>query len=306
MVKAKGKRISLSFKSKNKKSYNKAQSRAAYLMIAPTILLFVVFMVIPIIMSIYLSFTSYDIINEMQWVGLANFRRLFQDNILWQAFRNVGVLTILYVPLMIILSLLLAILVTRDYKGVTLFRIAYYMPTVTSAVAASIVWMWLLNAEYGLVNQLLRSVGISGPAWLSQPWPAMTAIILVALWLGVGSNMIIYMAGIKGIPEQLYEAAEMDGATSFRKLLHITIPMLRPTTLLISTMTIIGALQIFDQAYVLTRGGPANSTKTIVYHIYTTGFDQLQMGYASAQALVLAFTIMIFTIINFKINQEKK
>src|SRR5699024_5323741 len=123
----------------------------------------------------------------------------------------------------------LAVIVTRDYKGMNFFRIAYYMPTVTSAVAASIVWMWLLNAEYGLVNQLLKYIGISGPAWLAEPNPAMASIIFVALWLGVGGNMIIYMAGIKGIPDQLYEVADIDGATSFEKLIYITIPMLRPT-----------------------------------------------------------------------------
>ncbi|SFL58152.1 multiple sugar transport system permease protein [Gracilibacillus orientalis] len=299
-----GSSLALSFTSK-KSSFNRYQSRAAYFLIAPTLLLFVTFMVVPIAMAIYLSFTSYDIISEMKWVGLENFRRLISDEILWLTFKNVGVLTIFYVPLMIIISLLLAILVTKPYRGVTIFRLAFYMPTVTSAVAASIVWLWLLNAEYGLINQSLSYIGIAGPAWLAESGPAMTSVIAVTLWLGVGGNMIIYMAGLKGIPNQLYEAAKIDGASGFQQLIHITFPMLRPTTLLVSTMTIIGALQIFDQAYVLTQGGPANSTKTIVYHIYTTGFEQLQMGYASAQALVLTLTILIFTVINFKLNQSK-
>ncbi|MGP4039769.1 carbohydrate ABC transporter permease [Gracilibacillus sp. D59] len=301
---AKGSSIALSFTSK-KSSFNRYQSRAAYFLIAPTLLLFVIFMIIPIVMAIYLSFTSYDIISEMEWVGLENFKRLINDDILWITFKNVGVLAIFYVPLMIIISLMLAILVTQPYRGVTFFRLAFYMPTVTSAVAASIVWLWLLNAEYGLINQLLSYIGIAGPAWLAESGPAMASVIAVTLWLGVGGNMIIYMAGLKGIPNQLYEAARIDGASAFKQLIHITVPMLRPTTLLVSTMTIIGALQIFDQAYVLTQGGPANSTKTIVYHIYTTGFEQLQMGYASAQALVLTLTILIFTVINFKINQSK-
>ncbi|WP_084043075.1 sugar ABC transporter permease [Bacillus sp. J37] len=288
-----------------KSSFNRYQSRAAYFLIAPTLILFIVFMVIPIGMAIFLSFTNYDIISSMEWVGFDNFKRLIDDAILWQTFRNVGVLTLFFVPLMIIISLLLAVLVTQPFRGVTFFRLAFYMPTVTSAVAASIVWLWMLNSEYGLINQMLSYVGIAGPAWLSESGPAMTSVIAVTLWLGVGGNMIIYMAGIKGIPTQLYEAAKIDGASAFKQLIYITFPMLRPTTLLVSTMTIIGALQVFDQAYVLTQGGPANSTKTIVYHIYTTGFEQLQMGYASAQALVLTITILIFTAINFKINQSK-
>lgn len=301
--KAKEATLSPGFVSK-KSNFNRYQSRAAYILIAPTLLLFLIFMVIPIVMSIYLSFTQYDIINQMEWVGFENFRRLIDDSILWLTFKNVGVLTLFYVPLMIIISLFLAILVTQPYRGVKIFRLAFYMPTVTSAVAASTVWLWILNAEYGLVNQMLSHIGISGPAWLAGPNTAMASVIAVTLWLGVGGNMIIYMAGLKGIPSQLYEAAKIDGASSFKTLIHITFPMLRPTTLLVSTMTIIGALQIFDQAYVLTQGGPANSTKTIVYHIYTTGFDQLRMGYASAQALVLTVTILIFTAINFKINQR--
>lgn len=294
----------LGSKPKNRKKFKNNQSRAAYLMIAPTMILFFVFMIIPIIMSLYLSFTSYDIINEMRWVGLANYRRLLTDNILWTSFKNVAILAVFSIPLNVIISLIFAIIVTRDYRGTVLFRVAYYMPAVTSAVAASIVWMWLLNAEYGLVNELLGFIGISGPAWLAQTWPARVSIILVGLWLGVGGNMIIYMAGIKGIPDQLYEAAEMDGASSMQKIMRITVPMLKPTTLFISTMSIIGALQIFDQAYVLTRGGPANSTKTVVYHIYTTGFEQLQMGYASAQSFVLAIFIMVFTLINFKFSNR--
>ncbi|GAB2570301.1 carbohydrate ABC transporter permease [Gracilibacillus alcaliphilus] len=288
-----------------KSSFNRYQSRAAYFLIAPTLILFVIFMVIPIGMAIFLSFTNYDIISSMEWVGLDNFKRLIDDAILWKTFRNVGLLTLFYVPLMVIISLLLAVLVTQPFRGVTMFRLAFYMPTVTSAVAASIVWLWMLNSEYGLINQMLSYIGIAGPAWLSESAPAMTSVIAVTLWLGVGGNMIIYMAGIKGIPAQLYEAAKIDGASAFKQLIHITFPMLRPTTLLISTMTLIGALQIFDQAYVLTQGGPANSTKTIVYHIYTTGFEQLQMGYASSQALVLTIAILIFTVINFKINQNK-
>ncbi|WP_277678068.1 carbohydrate ABC transporter permease [Gracilibacillus dipsosauri] len=287
-----------------KSSFNRYQSRAAYILIAPALILFIIFMVIPIGMAIVLSFMEYDIISQMNWVGMENFKRLIDDSILWQTFRNVGLLAFFYVPLMVIISLLLAVLVTQPYRGVTFFRLAFYMPTVTSAVAASIVWLWLLNSEFGLINQILSYVGISGPAWLSESGPAMASVIGVTLWLGVGGNMIIYMAGIKGIPAQLYEAAKIDGASAFKQLIYITIPMLRPTTLLISTMTIIGALQIFDQAYVLTQGGPANSTKTIVYHIYTTGFEQLQMGYASAQALVLTLAILIFTAINFKINQS--
>ncbi|GIO10547.1 sugar ABC transporter permease [Cohnella xylanilytica] len=282
------------------------QSRTAYLFITPTMLLFLVFTVVPVAMAFYLSFTNYDVLSRMKWVGLDNYGRLYGDALYWRTFRNVAYYTVIFVPLNILFSLGLAMLFNFRRFGVRLFRTMGYMPTLTSAVAAATVWVWLLHPEYGLVNTLLGYVGITGPAWLAQTETAMLSIILVTLWQTIGSNMIIYIAGLQGVPDYLYESAKLDGATAFDRFRYITWPQLRPTTFLVSTMSIIGALQLFDQAFVLTQGGPGNVTKTPVYLIYQQGFNQLQMGYASAQAFVLAIAILIFSMINMRFNKSEE
>jgi len=287
-----------------KSKLGKHQAMMGYVFITPTILLFTIFTLLPIAIALFLSFTNYDVISQSQWVGLENYQWLKWDGVLWQSFRNVLFYSVVYVPLNIVFSLGLSLLLNQKWNGTKVFRTMYYLPTVTSAVAASLVWFWLLNPEFGLINQLLRFVGISGPAWLAQTETAMLSIVMVTLWMTIGTNMVIYLAGLQGIPEYLYESARLDGANPWNCFRYITWPSLRPTTFFVSTMSIIGALQIFDQAYVLTQGGPANSTKTVVYHIYQTGFNQLEMGYASAQAFVLASAILVSTLLNIKVNRE--
>ncbi|MEK3864826.1 sugar ABC transporter permease [Paenibacillus sp. FSL H7-0716] len=284
----------------------KHQARTAYLFITPTVLLFTVFTVIPVVMALYLSFTNYDVLSRNDWIGFDNYRRLIEDSLLWKTFRNVFLYSIIFVPLNILISLLLGILLSRSWRGVKLFRTLNYLPTLTSAVAAATVWIWLLHPEFGLVNGLLSYIGITGPAWLSETRTAMLSIIMLTLWQSVGSNMIIYLAGLQGVPDYLYESARLDGANKLACFRFITWPQLRPTTFLVSTMSIIGALQLFDQAFVLTQGGPANMTKTPVYLIYQQGFNQLQMGYASAQAFVLAVAILIFSLINMRITKAEE
>ncbi|WP_231891422.1 carbohydrate ABC transporter permease [Paenibacillus swuensis] len=285
---------------------HKHQARMGYLFITPTMLLFLAFTIVPVVMAMYLSFTNYDVVSRRDWVGLDNYRRLFQDSLYWQTFRNVIFYSVIFVPLNILISLLIALLLNFNKPGVKLFRTMNYLPTLTSAVAAATVWIWLLHPEFGLVNGLLGYLGITGPAWLAQTNTAMLSIILVTLWQSIGSNMVIYIAGLQGVPDYLYESAKLDGASAFDRFRYITWPQLRPTTFLVSTMSIIGALQLFDQAFVLTQGGPANVTKTPVYLIYQQGFNQLQMGYASAQAFVLAIVILVFSYINTKVNKSEE
>ncbi|WP_336784982.1 carbohydrate ABC transporter permease [Paenibacillus sp. MMO-177] len=285
---------------------NQHQARMAYLFITPTMLLFFAFTIIPVVMALYLSFTNYDVVSRMEFVKLDNYKKLLEDDLFWTTFKNVFFYSVIFVPLNIIISLLLAMLLNFKRFGVKLFRTLNYLPTLTSAVAASTVWIWLLHPEFGLVNNLLNYVGITGPAWLAQTETAMFSIIMVTLWQSVGSNMIIYIAGLQGVPDYLYESAKLDGATAFARFRYITWPQLRPTTFLVSTMAIIGALQLFDQAFVLTQGGPGNVTKTPVYLIYNQGFNQLKMGYASAQAFVLAVAILIFSFINMRINKSEE
>ncbi len=282
------------------------QARMAYLFISPAILLFSVFTVIPVFMAFYLSFTNYDVLSRMDWVGLANYRKLYTDSLLWQTFRNVLFYTVVFVPLNILTSLLIALLLNKAIKGVKVFRTLNYLPTLTSAVAAATVWLWVLHPEFGLLNGFLSYFGVTGPAWLSETRTAMASVIMVTLWQAVGSNMVIYLAGLQGVPDYLYESAKLDGANAVQRFRYITWPQLRPTTFLVSTMSIIGALQLFDQAFVLTQGGPANATKTPVYLIYQQGFNQLQMGYASAQAFVLALAILIFSLINMRLSKAEE
>jgi multiple sugar transport system permease protein len=285
---------------------NGHQARMAYLFISPTILLFAVFTIIPVFMAFYLSFTNYDVLSRRDWIGLDNYRKLIADDLLWQTFRNVLYYTVIFVPLNILTSLLIALLLNKARRGVKLFRTLNYLPTLTSAVAAATVWLWILHPEYGLLNGFLGYFGITGPAWLSETGTAMTSIIMVTLWQAVGSNMVIYLAGLQGVPDFLYESAKLDGANAFQRFRFITWPQLRPTTFLVSTMSIIGSLQLFDQAFVLTEGGPANATKTPVYLIYQQGFNQLQMGYASSQAFVLALAILIFSLINMRLSKAEE
>ncbi len=285
---------------------NGHQEKMAYIFITPTMLLFAVFTIIPVVMALYLSFTNYDILSRMDWVALDNYKRLFKDSLYWTTFVNVIYYSVIFIPLNILLSLGLAMLMNYKRFGVRLFRTFNYLPTLTSAVAAATVWIWLLHPEFGLVNGLLSEFGIAGPAWLAQTETAMPSIIMVTLWQSIGSNMVIYIAGLQGVPDYLYESAKLDGASAFARFRYITWPQLRPTTFLISTLAIISALQLFDQAFVLTQGGPGNVTKTPVYLIYQQGFKQLQMGYASAQAFVLAVAILIFSLINMRINKAEE
>ncbi|MFB9275991.1 carbohydrate ABC transporter permease [Cohnella cellulosilytica] len=282
------------------------QARMAYLFISPAILLFSVFTVIPVFMAFYLSFTNYDVLSRMDWIGLDNYRKLYTDSLLWQTFRNVLFYTVIFVPLNILTSLLIALLLNKAVRGVKVFRTLNYLPTLTSAVAAATVWLWVLHPEFGLLNGFLSYFGVTGPAWLSETRTAMASVIMVTLWQAVGSNMVIYLAGLQGVPDYLYESAKLDGANAVQRFRYITWPQLRPTTFLVSTMSIIGALQLFDQAFVLTQGGPANATKTPVYLIYQQGFNQLQMGYASAQAFVLALAILIFSLINMRLSKAEE
>jgi multiple sugar transport system permease protein len=288
-----------------KRSLGRYQALMAYLFISPSMLLFAVFVLLPALMAFYLSFTNYDILRPAEWIGLDNYERLKNDRLFWTSVENIVEYSAFFVPLMIVSSLSLALALNRKRPGMKLFRMIYYLPVITSPVAASVVWRWILNKQYGLLNEILGYVGIEGPAWLSQTDTAMTAIILVTLWQGIGSNMVIYLAGLQGIPKQLYEAAMLDGANAWGCFRHITWPSLRTTTFLITTMSLISSFQLFDQAYVLTKGGPGHATRTPVYHIYEMGFNRLRMGYASALSLVLFLIIFAVTLVNLRLNREQ-
>lgn len=279
------------------------QDRMGRLFVAPPVILFLLFTLLPMIMAIGLSFTKYDVINPPRLVGLANFRKMIKDEFFWIALKNTCVYTLMYVPAGLLLSLGAAMFLNADQKMVGLFRTLFYLPVLSSTVATATLWFWILNPQLGLLNGILELFGISGKAWLYDSKLAMFSIVLMSLWAGFGGNMMIFLAGLKGIPPIYYEAAKIEGASRWQMFTKITMPSITKTTFLVSTMLIIGTFQVFDQAFVLTKGGPGNATITIVYYIYINGFKNLDMGYASSISLVLFAIILVMTVINSKINK---
>jgi multiple sugar transport system permease protein len=284
---------------------DRSQARAGLLFAGPAVVLFLVFTVLPVAGALGLSFTDYDILSPPTWTGLDNYARLLGDETFHTTLWNILFYCAMFIPAMIGLSLLLAIALNSRLPAMGVFRIVYFIPVVTSPVAAATVWTWMLNGQYGPVNELLGLVGITGPAWLSDSDTAMVAIVVVTLWQGVGWNMLVYLAGLQNVPAYLYEAASLDGAGRLRTFLHITWPSLRTTTFFVTTLSLIGAFQLFDQAYVMTKGGPGNATLTPVYQIYETAFNRLQMGYASAQAFCLFLVIVAVTVLNTRVNRDQ-
>ncbi|MBS4828472.1 MAG: carbohydrate ABC transporter permease [Eisenbergiella sp.] len=279
------------------------QNRMGQLFVAPPVILFLAFTLIPMIMAVGMSFTKYDVINPPTFAGLNNFRKLLHDEFFWIAMKNTCVYTLLYVPLGLLLSLGAALFLNSNQKLVGLFRTLFYLPVLSSTVATATLWFWILNPQMGLLNGILKIFGVSPKAWLYDSSLAMISIVMMSLWAGFGGNMMIFLAGLKGISPVYYEAAKIEGATRFQMFTKITMPSITKTTFLVSTMLIIGTFQVFDQAYVLTKGGPGNATITLVYYIYNSGFKNLDMGYASSMSLVLFVIILLMTLLNTKINK---
>ncbi len=272
-----------------------------YLFIAPWLLGFVTFTAWPFVRSIYLSFTRYNIVTPPKWVGIANYRMLLtQDTLFWKSAWVTVKYAAISVPLGILFGVILAMLLNSNVKGIAVFRTIFYLPSIVPTVATSVLFIWLLNPNIGLINRLLAVVGIHGPAWLNTaPW-AFYSIVMMALW-GVGGSMVIYLAGLKDIPVYLYEAATLDGANGLKKIRHITLPMMTPVIFFNLVMGIIGAFQVFTQAYVITpNGGPQDSTYFYSLYLYNRAWKYLDMGYASAMAWMLFLVIVTLTAVVFK------
>lgn len=282
------------------------QTRAAWMFLTIPLLFFIVFVIIPLALAIGTSFTDYSIVSAPSWVGVHNFIEVFKDPYFWVAMRNTVLYIVMFVPLGLAVSLGTALLLNRHTWSSKLFRTLFYIPVVSSSVANATIWIWVLNKDNGMLNNLLSWFGIRGPAWLNDSHWAMFAIVLMSVWSGFGVNMIIFLGGLQSVPVDLKEAARLDGANSWQVVRNVTIPSIRPTMFLVTTQLIIGSFQVFDQAFLLTGGGPANSTITIVYYIYNQGFGSLKMGYASALSFVLFAVIMVFSIINMRVvNKEE-
>ena len=274
-----------------------------YLCISPWLLGFTVFILGPVLSSLGLSFTRWDLLSDPVFVGMRNYARMVDDKLFWQSLSVTIRYTLLYVPAELVGGLLLALLMNqRGVRGIRGARTIYYLPTIISGVAFVVVWMWLFQPEAGLINATLARFGIQGPRWLADPNTALTALWLMSLW-GLGRAALIYLAGLKGIPQQLYEAAAIDGAGAAQSFRHVTLPMLTPTIFFNLILSIIGTFQTFTSAFVATNGGPLDSTLFYVLYLYRKAFQEFQMGYASALAWVLFLIILLLTILVVRSGQ---
>lgn len=270
-----------------------------YVFMSPAILGLLIFVLGPIIASLWLSFTDYNIITDPEWVGLANYTQMFQERLFWQALRVSTIYSVVSVPLGLALSLGLAVLLNHAMRGILIFRSIYYMPTVISGVGVAMLWRWLFNAEFGIINVLLGKIGIQGPAWLLDANWALPALIITSLW-GIGGTTLIFLAGLQGIPQELYEAAEIDGAGSWSKFRSVTLPLISNVTFFNLVLGIIGALQVFTDAFVITRGGPNHATLFLSVYLYQHAFLYLNMGYAAAIAWFMFILVMLLTLLVFR------
>lgn len=276
------------------------------LCLSPALLLSLVFVVVPLVYSLYLSLHEWSILlPERRPVGLDNYGRLLQSAEFWQAWRTTTAYTVGVVPAGSALSLLLALLLGRTLRGRTLYRAAYFMPVATSTVAAAVIWTWLFNSTYGPINSALRWLGLPAPAWLADPHWALPALIVMSIWRNTGYYTVIFMAGLQTIPEAYYEAARIDGAGGWSCFRHVTWPLLRPTTAFVLVSATIFSYLVFGPIYVMTGGGPMQSTTVVVYLLYQRAFEFREMGYASAMAWALFVPIALLSLIQFRLMRAR-
>ena len=270
----------------------------------PSLLGMIAFVIAPILASFFLSFTKWDLIGAIEWVGLKNYIKVLKDKTVREALFHTLYFIAAYLPLVVSLALGLALIMNKKLKGVVVMRAVYFIPVITSWVAVSLIWKWLLNSEFGLVNYLLSVIGIQGPGWLQDPKWAMPGIILTSVWKDLGFVMVIFLSGLQEIPEHYYEAASIDGANAWHKFRYITLPLLAPTTFFILTISLINSFQVFDQVFIMTEGGPAGATSVLVEQIYRNAFSYYKMGYASAISWVLFAIIFAVTLFQNKVLKK--
>jgi multiple sugar transport system permease protein len=282
----------------------------AYLFLLPAFALIGIFFVVPVVAALLLSLTDFDLyavgnLDNARFVGFTNYARLMREPVFWSALRNTFYFALVGGPLTIAVALAAALLVNaKAVRFKPFFRTVYFAPFVTTLVAVAIVWRYLYHPRYGFLNYMLGGLGIGPIDWLGDPQWAMPAIILLAVWKNFGYNMLIFIAGLQSIPEELYEAAHLDGAGAWRRFWHITLPMLGPTLLFVGVITMIGYFQLFAEPYVMTAGGPLRATTSVVLLMYEEGFRWWRMGYAASLAFVLFLVILVATIVQFRLQRS--
>lgn len=274
-----------------------------YFFLLPNILGFLAFNLFPLLFAIGLSFTRWDLISKPAFVGLHNYQKLFlEDESFRIAVKNTLIFTALSVPTSTVISLVLASALNQKIRGTTFYRTAYFLPVVSSTVAVALVWAWLFNPDFGLANHILLKLGLPKFKWLASSKTALLSIVLVSVWRAIGPSTVIFLAGLQGIPEELYDAGKIDGANACQLFRYITLPMLSPTTFFVIVVSIIGSFQVFDLVYVMTGGGPGRATLVIVYYIYQHAFRWFRMGYAASIAFVLFTAIFALTLIQIRLS----
>lgn len=274
--------------------------------ILPNFIGFAALTLVPVITLFYMSFTNWNVFGRANWIGLANFQRLFGDGSFRVAVVNTLYYSVMHIPLTIVVALGLALLLNNKLRGIAFFRTAAFFPYITSIVAIAIVWNLLFSPDYGPINQILRAIGIaSPPGWLTSTDWAMPAVVIVSTWRDMGYYMILFLAGLQTVPRELYEAARVDGANVWDRFRHVTLPCLRPTMFFVTVMLTINSFKVFDLILVMTDGGPGQATLVLSQFIYRKGFEESQFGYASAAAVVLFAMCIVITIVQFFWNKRK-
>ncbi|GEK89861.1 fructooligosaccharide transport system permease protein [Alkalibacterium putridalgicola] len=278
------------------------ENTTGYLFLLPALIVLGLFLFIPAMMSLYYSFTDYYMLTPdlTEFIALDNFKTLLSDATFRTSVGNIFQFVIFIMPIQVGTALGLALLVNRSNRGTMFYKIAYFSPVVMSLVVVSVLWLYILNPASGLLNEILQTIGLPAQPFLSSPNQAMYVIIFVSAWQGAGYQMLIFLAGLQNIPEEVYEASTIDGANKWQQFLNVTLPMLKPTSLLILTTTLIDAFKLIIQPMVMTQGGPLNSTLTPVYYIFRTGFTDRQIGFASALTVMYGGIIIIFTVLQRK------
>jgi multiple sugar transport system permease protein len=285
-------------------SRTRGQAMWGYLLIAPMMTGFAIFFLFALVISLGLSMTNWEVLTAPQWVGLSNYARLPQDAEFLTALRNTALLTIPNVTLRLIFSLCIALALNSRIRFRAFYRTIFFMPVLTMPVATATIWQWLFDPKFGPINAQLGQFGLPQPEWLNHPETAIIAVVIVLLWSGVGYDMVIYLAGLQNIPREYYEAAQIDGASGFRQFRDITLPLLTPTTFFLMVIAIIASLQVFDLVFIMARVGNSNRFPTIVYYIYQEGFQNFRMGYAITVAWVLLMIILVFTLLQFRLQRR--
>jgi multiple sugar transport system permease protein len=293
-----------SFRPHRRLSLAQREALWAYTFISPWLIGFLVFTVGPMLASLYFSFTDYDIVSSPKWIGLTNYFNLMHDELFWHSLSITFKFALVALPLNLIISYLIAVLLNQKIYGMNIWRTIYFLPSVIAGVAVALLWARIFDPKFGILNPFLEKLGIQGPGWLADPQWALPALVIMSLW-SVGGNIILYLAGLQGVPTDLYDAAKVDGATSLQRFWHVTLPMTTPVIFFNLVLGMIATFQYFTEVYVITSstgnlGGPARSTLFYNLYLYLNAFKYFHMGYASTMAWVLFVIVLIFTLLIFR------